>query len=758
MRPVISPFLVAYLLYKFRYRGESATDNHHESLLEFLVRWVTSIRSLADRTVQDLLLHAAAIPLSTTQPWLATTASVAFYAVQWILRSILSIIGVLLPHAWRLAENLLGIHLAARLFRAVHDSVVGASTLLSSPLAAVSSSFGALIDASLKVTFDFIRFHVPGVQLYLDRQAYGLMKESEDSTFHRDPKRTVIRSLPEDPVPESALLRELEACSASENIRWRRGRVSGTVYVDEATLERQSKLASSVYQLYAYSNPLHPGFWPRMNQAEAEVIQMCGSLLHAPTDSISSSGANGSTGKGVTAEATGCMTSGGTESILLAIRAHVVHYGTRRGIVRPEIICGSTAHAALNKAAEMYGARLVTIDCNPLRRASARLAIRGKTHFLPETAFQLDPELVRDRITANTVMVYASAPSYPQGVVDPIGQLSDLALEYDIGLHVDTCLGGFVLAFLDSSSSHAQDGHEHHPAEAKADKYGMDDPDPCRPALRSNRLTVPIFDFRNAGVTSMSIDPHKYGFSTKGTSVVLYRSRELRHAQYFSYPHWTGGMYATPTLAGSRPGALSVCAWAAMLSIGHRGYRDHADRIVSASQRIAAGIAEIPALRLLTPLDQVSVVVCFGSTDPSSLDIYRISDSMASLGWALNELQNPASIHVCVTLNLCGRKETDDFLRDLRIAVAQVQSEGPAGKSKGTAGIYGAGNVEFRAVLWQLAYTNRVSTHLKLLLSRRCLLISRIVTRRADRMRSERIYRPLIGSVTSLKVIRTART
>jgi sphinganine-1-phosphate aldolase len=316
---------------------------------------------------------------------------------------------------------------------------------------------------------------------------------------------------------------------------------------------------------------------------------------------------------------------------------------------------------------------------------------------LPKSAFQLDPDRVRDRITANTVMIYASAPSYPQGVVDPIGRLSDVALDYDIGLHVDACLGGFVLAFLGASSDPPgrwrptlDDG--------SSEKDGSPKHDPDKPPARAWReARFPTFDFRNAGVTSMSIDPHKYGFATKGASVVLYRSRELRHAQYFAYPHWSGGMYATPTLAGSRPGAISVCAWAAMLSIGLKGYRDHADRIASASSRIAEGIGKIPALRLLTPLDQVSVVVCFGSADSATLDIYRVSDSMSSLGWTLNELQNPASIHICVTLNLCGEQASSDFLRDLRTAVARVEREGPAGRSKGTAGIYGAGTVPLLA-------------------------------------------------------------
>jgi sphinganine-1-phosphate aldolase len=585
------------------------------------------------------------------------------------------------PRACVWIENVLAAHLLWMLCRMLWILLLVIPFRMGRVLTSNSSASSLVPDlgnAVAKSAFDFVRYHIPGVQQSMDRKALDMLADTEESMFHKDPNRTITRTLPNDPVPKDRILQQLKERSRQENAKWRQGRVSGTVYTDDAH-QHQSEFMANVYELYAYSNPLHPGCWPTMNQAEAEVVSMCGHMLHAPPLVAPDPTTTTST------VVAGCVTSGGTESILLAVRAHLVHYGTRRGIVQPEIVCGTTAHAALNKAAEMYGITLVVVNCNPLKPKRTVLGRRlfpggGDTSSqpvceLPPYAFQLDPHEVRRRITVNTVMIYASAPGYPQGIVDPIQQLGEIAHQYGVGLHVDACLGGFVLAFLDSEEDALKEGDA--PSTASTP-----------PAPR-----VPSFDFRNRGVTSMSIDTHKYGYSTKGTSVVLYRTRELRHAQYFAYPHWSGGMYATPTLAGSRPGALSVCAWASMLTHGQSGYRSRALRIADASRHIATGIATtIPELQLFTPIDQATVVVCFGSALPDVLDIYRVSDGMTSRGWVLNELQNPPCLHVCVTLRLCD--QVGPFLSDLKLSVDDARREGADGRSKGTAGIYGAGTCD----------------------------------------------------------------
>ncbi|KAL7572499.1 hypothetical protein ACA910_000325 [Epithemia clementina (nom. ined.)] len=442
----------------------------------------------------------------------------------------------------------------------------------------------------------------------LNKQADDMSSRTEE-ILHKKPNRTLVTTLPIKGRDASEILQELRVHATEEDKRWSSGRISGTVYPDSP---EHTQLMNQVYGIYSWSNPLHPGVWPKLNQCEGEVISMACNLMHAPMTKQQKAPA-------------GCITSGGTESILLAIRAHFVYYGKERGIVHPELICGSTAHAAVDKACEIYGIRKVMIDCDD------------------NQTYQLDPVQVKRHITSNTIMIYASAPSYPQGVVDPIPQLSDLALQYDIGFHVDACLGGFILPFCGDS---------------------------------------PVFDFRNPGVTSMSADSHKFGYASKGTSIVMYRSKELRHAQYFCYVHWAGGMYSTPTFAGSRPGALSACAWAAMVSIGEEGYRTRAQSIVKAARDIAKGVASIPGLNLMTP--QQFMVVCFGS---SEMDIYRVQDMMSKQGWTLNSMQFPAGIHICVTLNVVP--QVSQFLKDLRLAVEQVRKEGSSGRQKGTAGIYG---------------------------------------------------------------------
>ncbi|GKZ01363.1 hypothetical protein MPSEU_001087300 [Mayamaea pseudoterrestris] len=376
-------------------------------------------------------------------------------------------------------------------------------------------------DLVVRNLFDWARETVPGVKAEIDRQTKEFAATA-DQVLHKDPQRALLLELPPTGRARKKIIHELQETANKENQKWKHGKASGIVYNDD---HEHSQLLHAVYQAYSSSNPLHPGFWPKLNQCEAEVIAMTASLMHAP-------------------EPFGAVTSGGTESIILAVRAHLGYYGRRRSIKHPEIICSSSAHAALNKACEMFNIRLVVVDCND------------------NATFQLKPHLVRKRITSNTIMIYSSAPSYPHGVIDPIAELSDIAVKFGIGLHVDACLGGFVLAFS---------------------------PD------------APSFDFQHVGVTSMSADTHKYGYSVKGTSVVLYRNKELRHAQYFCYPHWTGGMYATPTIAGSRPGALTACAWASMVALGREGFEARSSRIVEASRAIAKGISGITGLKLMTP-------------------------------------------------------------------------------------------------------------------------------------------------------------
>jgi glutamate/tyrosine decarboxylase-like PLP-dependent enzyme len=211
---------------------------------------------------------------------------------------------------------------------------------------------------------------------------------------------------------------------------------------------------------------------------------------------------------------------------------------------------------------------------------------------------------------------------------------------------------------------------------------------------------VPLFDFRVRGVTSMSVDPHKYGYTPKGLSVVLYRGRRLRRYQYFAYTEWPGGLYASPTLPGSRPGALSAAGWAAMVSLGEAGYLEAARRIMETAQAIRKGIETIPELRLMgEPL----FLIAFTS---DTLNIYEVLDAMARRGWRLVALQRPPGVHLAITLRHTQPGVAERFLKHLQEAVAEVKQGGtPAEKSEGMAPIYGMANsLPLRGVIEEVLY------------------------------------------------------
>jgi glutamate/tyrosine decarboxylase-like PLP-dependent enzyme len=263
--------------------------------------------------------------------------------------------------------------------------------------------------------------------------------------------------------------------------------------------------------------------------------------------------------------------------------------------------------------------------------------------------FKLNTNDVKRVISPNTIMIYGSAPTFPQGVVDDIQGLSDLAVKYGIGLHVDMCLGGFILPF--------------------AKKMGYN---------------VPEFDFDLPGVTSMSVDTHKFGYALKGSSVVLYRSPELRHAQYFTCPKWPGGLYSTPAIAGSRSSGLIAQCWASMVSIGEDGYMKNAKDILDTVKDMDRALATIPELEIIG--QSQAMIVCFRSKYPDALNIYAVGDAMSKKGWSLNLLQKPASIHLCVTVKSVGK--TDIFINDLKDVIAELKASGTSATG-GTAAIYG---------------------------------------------------------------------
>lgn len=425
-------------------------------------------------------------------------------------------------------------------------------------------------------------------------------------------------SLPEAGVDREEILREMERMGQLEAAKWREGFVSGAVYHGDP---EHIDFINRVYALNSQSNPLHPDVWPSTTKFEAEIVSMTARMLHGDPE------------QGVC----GTVSSGGTESILLAMKTYRDWAWQTKGITEPELIIPTTAHAAFVKAGEYFGLKVIRIPVGPDFRADVAATERA--------------------ITANTIALVGSAPPFPHGIVDPIEELSELARSHSLGFHTDACLGGFILPWVE--------------------KLGY---------------PVPTFDFRLPGVTSISADTHKYGYAAKGTSVILYRNPELRHFQYFSITDWPGGLYNSPTFAGSRPGGLSAACWAAMVSIGEKGYLEAARRIMGVATWIKQQIATIPDLQVMgDPL----FVIAFTS---EGLNIYQVLEFMTQRKWGLNGLHLPPAVHLCVTLRHTQPGVKERFVEDLKAAVSYVRENPQA--PEGIGPVYGmAASAELRGMV-----------------------------------------------------------
>ncbi|OIT01629.1 PREDICTED: sphingosine-1-phosphate lyase isoform X1 [Nicotiana attenuata] len=490
-------------------------------------------------------------------------------------------------------------------------------TLLLSPLFALllaqilQSFFLVIHERGLKATIiSFVMSSVklvPGVNKYIDAEKQKIVDKLQASG-NRDGWKT---ELPRSGLGNKVL--EQMKDEKQKDVTWQ-GKCSGTVYIGGNEHEGHFSLINEACSMFAHTNPLHLSVFPSVVRFEAEVVAMTAALL-------------GSKEKTSGGQICGNMTSGGTESILLAVKSSRDYMKAKKGITKPEMIIPVSAHSAYDKAAQYFKIKLWRVPV--------------------DKEFRADVKAVNRHINKNTIMIVGSAPGFPHGIIDPIEDLGDLASSYGICLHVDLCLGGFVLPF--------------------ARKLGY---------------PVPPFDFTVQGVTSISVDVHKYGLAPKGTSVVLYRNHEIRKHQFVAVTEWTGGLYVSPTIAGSRPGGLIAGAWAAMISLGFEGYLENTREIMEASKSIQKGIQDIPELFIIGRPDMS--IIAFGS---DVVDIFEVNDVMSSKGWHLNALQRPNSVHICVTLQHVPVVQI--FLKDLRDSVQTVK-ENPGPVNGGFAPIYGA--------------------------------------------------------------------
>lgn len=392
----------------------------------------------------------------------------------------------------------------------------------------------------------------------------------------------------------------------SDDVRWREGRAFTLAYSAGPEVER---VAAEAHRRFATENALNTDAFPSLRTIQAEVVAVVGDWLEAGP------------------EGAGFMTSGGTESLLLTVKAARERGRREKGITAPNIVLPTSAHAAFEKGCYYFGLE------------SRRVAVGD--------GWRADVEAMEAAIDDNTVLVVGSAPQYPQGVIDPIPELASIAATRDINCHVDACMGGITLTFL------RRLGHE-----------------------------VPDWNFAVPGVTSISVDLHKYGYTTKGASVLMHRNKRLRAYQTYLTDNWLGGLYGSSGILGTKGGGPMAAAWAVMHHLGEDGYRRLTQQAKLTCDRLAGIISTIPQLTLRAQPEVT--LIAFGATDPGTFDVNALAEALWRRGWYLDRQGPPASLHC--TVNAVHADHLDEFEIDLRAAVAEVETSG----SRGDQGAYGS--------------------------------------------------------------------
>jgi glutamate/tyrosine decarboxylase-like PLP-dependent enzyme len=394
---------------------------------------------------------------------------------------------------------------------------------------------------------------------------------------------------PKSGLQPDGLMRQM-AEQRDGDLKWQDGKAFSLMYYPG---EEKEKFIQEAFNMYFAENALNPMTFPSLRKMETEVISMVADLMGG--DEL----------------VRGSFTSGGTESILLAVKSARDHARKLHPEIKyPEMVLPATAHPSIVKSLHYFD-------------------IKGV--FVPvKNDFTADSLAMEKAITKNTIMLMASAPSYPHGVIDPVAEIAAMAEKKGIWLHVDACIG-FILPFIK--------------------KLGYE---------------IPEFDLSLPGVTSLSTDIHKYGYAPKGASVVLYRNTELRRNQFTVYTDWPGGIYGSLTMAGSRPGGTIAAAWAAIKGIGEDGYMEMAERTMQTTNKIREFVDGHPELEIMgTP---PMSILAFTS---NSLDVFELADELSIKGWHFDRLCSPPGIHLTITQ--MHDKVVDEFLGDLQLAVASAK-------------------------------------------------------------------------------------
>ena len=391
----------------------------------------------------------------------------------------------------------------------------------------------------------------------------------------------------------------------TRDVRWREGRAFSLAY--HAGAEALA-VAEEAYRRFSGENALSTDAFPSLKQIQAEVVAMAGVWL------------------GATPSSAGFMTSGGTESILMAVKAARDRLLAERQIRQPNMVMPTSAHAAFAKAGAYFGVEV-------------RRVVVGSD-------WRADVAAMQSQVDKNTVLIVGSAPQYPQGVVDDIVGIAKIATDAQINCHVDACMGGVTLAYLQRLGEN----------------------------IAPWNLQVP-------GVSSISVDLHKFGYTSKGASVIMYASKHLRSFQGFVTDDWLGGVYGSSGVLGTKSGGSMASAWAVMHFLGDDGYLRLTRQAREATLQLATVIRNTPELVLRA--EPESTLLCFGAQDPSTLNVFAVADELSKRGWYVDRQTPPDSLHC--TVNAIHHDKIDWFARDLHESVSIALDQ----KTSGSVGTYG---------------------------------------------------------------------
>ena len=464
---------------------------------------------------------------------------------------------------------------------------------------------------------------------YVKQKKQEAVDTIKGSFFKKDPNYNPIIKLPLIGYSPEKINSELINFKSSSSKTLEQGKISGTVYTADNKL---SEVIINAIKEYQFSNPLHSDIFPGLKKMESSIVSMCLNLFKAPDTAI------------------GNITSGGTESIMMAVKAYRDYSRENYDIENPEMIICRSAHVAFNKAAHYLGIKLIIID----ERESDR---------------KMNVDAMKSAINNNTICVVASAPSFPHGVIDPVEEISIILEEHNktstnkVGFHLDSCLGGFIIPFMDITNNQNSG---------------------C--------------NFTTMGITSISVDTHKYGYSPKGSSLILYRERKYAHSQYMVEPNWPGGIYISPTIAGSRSGALIAATWSTLIYHGLNGYLEKTQKIIANVRYITNQLIKIPEINLMAKPD--TTVISFTS---KKFNIYKLAELLSKKNWNLNALQFPPSVHICLT-DVHTKEVCEQFLLDIHDSIKEI-NDGKADKVGGVFGIYGSSqNISDRSLIKEIGY------------------------------------------------------